>query len=326
MVVTSTIEYCTDRDLQDVYPHIAEYDLKRRIYNWVSATPTTHNYTAYNTGLVTVLMADGVDLGAESETLNADGLWKYVEAADRVEYYNDGGVGVAGADPNTMIMEAGDDWATITQRFRRKSSRLIESRLDYKMAREIMKDREGNYPEIIVHATALQTVLLLLKAHDPNNESIAPFQADLDEIIEGLSMGRIVLPSTISVDSSKGVIREVDTSLGDLRPVELRGNYSGSGYELLKIKIESGEAGVIGTSKMTVYGKSSTTLKAETLIDSETITGDFQALGIGSMRIRWGGDDDSAATLANDEYEIELWGANLDASITSVTETHCTRR
>ena len=33
MAVTSTIEYCTDRDLQDVYPHISEFDLKRRIYN-----------------------------------------------------------------------------------------------------------------------------------------------------------------------------------------------------------------------------------------------------------------------------------------------------
>jgi hypothetical protein len=324
MALSSTIEYCTDRDLQDVYPHIAEYDLKRRLYNWGVADSDV--YTAYNTGLVTVLYADGVDLGSEDGSLSSDGHWRYVEADDKVEYFNDGGDGVSGADPNTMIMEAGDDWATITERMRRKASRLIESRLDYRMAREVVKDREGNYPAIIVHATALQAVIILLKSHDPTNDVIAPFQDEYDEIIEGLSSGRIVLPTAISGDSSKGVIREVDTTLGDLRPVELRGHYHGTGYELLKIKIESGEAGVIGTSKMSVYGKSSTTLKAETLVDSEIITGDFQTLGVGNMEIRWGGDDDAAATLASDEYEIELWGSSLDVSITEVGSSRMTRR
>ena len=158
MALTSTIEYCEDRDLQDVYPHLSEYDLKRRIYNWTG--PSTNVYTANNTGLVTVLYADGVDLGAEDGALSSDGHWRYVDADDKVEYYNDGGAGVSGADPNTMVMEAGDDWVTITQRLRRKASRLIESRLDYRMAREVTKDREGNYPAIIVHATALQAVIL----------------------------------------------------------------------------------------------------------------------------------------------------------------------
>ena len=320
MAVTSTIEYCTNRDLQDVYPHIAEYDLKRRIYNFTESPSNT--WTAHNTGLITVLFADGIDTGAEeSGSLGTvDHNWIYTEAEDKLTYYN------ATTDPNAMIMEAGDDWATITERMRRKASRLIESRLDYKMAREVVKDREGNYPAIIVHATALQAVIILLKSHDPTNENIAPFQDEYIEIIAGLSAGTIVLPTAISEDSSKGVIREVDTTLGDLRPVELRGHYNGTGYELLKIKIESGEAGVIGTSKMTVYGKSSTTLKAETLVDSETITGDFQHLGVGSLYIRWGGDDDAAATLVDDEYEIELWGFSLDPAITEVSSSRMTRR
>ena len=328
MAVTSTIEYCTDRDLQDIYPHLSKQDLKRRIINCVSATPSTHNYTAYNTGLVTVLFADGVDLGTEDGSLSADGHWKYLEAEDKVEYYNDGGVGVQGADPNTMIMEAGDDWATITQRIRRKASRLVESRLDYRMAREVMKDREDNYPEIIVHATALQAVILLLKSHDPNNEVITPFQEEYEEIIDGLSAGRIVLPTQRTADSSKGIIREVSVDAStDLFPVELKGNYSGTGYELLKIKIVSGEAGVIGTTKMTVTGKGSESLKSNVLVDSEIITGDYQNLGVGSLQIRWGGDSViNATTTNNDEYEIELWGSSLDASMSSVGSINMTRR
>ena len=126
-----------------------------------------------------------------------------------------------------VIMDWTEIMIDIKQRFRRKASRLIESHLDNRMTREVMKDREGNYPEMIVHATALQTVILLLKAHDPNNEVIEPFKSELDEILDGLKSGSIVLPSSVTADSSKGVIREVSVNANsDLRPVELKGNYN----------------------------------------------------------------------------------------------------
>tara|TARA_Y100000310_G_scaffold196961_1_gene197054 strand:- start:1940 stop:2908 length:969 start_codon:yes stop_codon:yes gene_type:complete len=322
MAVTSTIEYCTDRQVQDVYPNLSQHDMKRRIYNWVDQG--SNEYIAYNTGLVTVLYADGNEFpaaeGSEADVVEADD-WYYDSGEDYVRVYH-------ATNPNNMIMEAGDDWANIKERMRRKASRLIESRLDYRMAREVVKDREGNYPEIIIHATAIQAVLLHLKSSDPNNDIIEPFQNDLNEIVEGLSTGKIVLPTAISVDSSKGVIREVDVdAASDLRPVELRGNYTGTGYELLKVKIESSENGVIGTTKMTVYGKSSTTMKAETLIDSEIITGDFQSLGAGNLYIRWGGDNVvDAITTADDEYEIELWGDALDSSVPSAWSVEASRR
>ena len=322
MAVTSTIEYCTDRDLQDIFPHLSEYDLKRRLYNWVDQG--SNEWKAQNTGLVTVLFADGVDKGtavANEGAVDSTDDWFYDSGDDFVRYYTT-------TDPNTMIMESGDDWATIKTRFRRKASRLMESHLDNRLSREVLKDREGNYPEIIVHVTALQTVILLLKAHDPTSEVITPFQEELNEILDGLKAGSIVLPTAISGDSSKGVIREVSVNASsDLRPVELKGHYSGSGYELIKVYIDSGEGGIIGTTKMTVKGKSSTTLKSDTLVDSEIITGDFQTLGIGSMYIRWSGDDvTSAITTAADEYEIECWGSSLDATVSSVGSLRMTRR
>ena len=45
MAVTSTIVYCTDRDLQDIFPHLSEYDLKRRVYNW-QTTDTSNLYVS----------------------------------------------------------------------------------------------------------------------------------------------------------------------------------------------------------------------------------------------------------------------------------------
>ena len=212
MAVTSTIEYCTDRDLQDIYPHIAEYDLKRRIYNWEVATGS--RYRSRNSGLITILFADGKDLGEGQTTegaVDSNNEWYLDSVGDTIYYYNDT------TSPNNMIMEAGDDWATVKTRFRRKASRLIESHLDNRLSREVLKDREGNYPEIIVHVTALQAVILLLKAHDPNSEVLPPFQDELNELIDGLKAGSIVLPTSISGDSSKGVIREVSVdSASDL--------------------------------------------------------------------------------------------------------------
>ena len=156
---------------------------------------------------------------------------------------------------------------------------------------------------------------------------IEPFKSELDEIIEGLKAGTIVLPTSISGDSSKGVIREVSVNAAsDLRPIELRGNYSGIGYELIKVYIDTDEGGIIGTSKMTVVGKTTASLKAQTIINSEVITGDFQNLGIGNMKIRWSGDNViTAITTVGDEYEIECWGSALDTTISSVGSVRMTR-
>ena len=174
----------------------------------------------------------------------------------------------------------------------------------------------------------MQAVILLLTAHDPTSELIEPFKAELDEHIDGLRKGSIILPTSISGDASKGIIREVAVdAASDLRPIELRGSYSGSGYELLKVYIDTGENGIIGTTKMTVSGKDSTLLKNNILIDSQIITGDYDFLGVGNLYIRWGGDDvTSAITTADDEYEIELWGSSLDSTISSIGSVVMTRR
>ena len=316
MAVTSTIEYCTDRDLQDVFPHISEFDLKRRIYNWTG--PSTNVYTAQNTGKITQLFADGVELTSD-HGLDGNNDYYYTESTNSVQFYH------TSNNPNDMIMEAGDDWADIKQRFRRKASRLIESHLDNRMTREVMKDREGNYPEMIVHATALQTVILLLKAYDPNNEVIEPFKSELDEIIDGLKSGSIVLPSSVTADSSKGVIREVSVNANsDLRPVELKGNYNASGYDLIKLKVITG--GVIGTSTYSVWVKDSDTLKNNQVITAEKITGDYDHV-VSGLYIRWSGDDvASAITTADDEYEIEVHSSSIDTDISSIGSVSMTRR
>ena len=318
MAVTSTIEYCEDRDLQDIFPHIAEFDLKRRIYNFKS-TDTTNQYQAFNTGTITQLYFDGIEGTAVTDDPNADYEFNYSSTTDSVQVFK------TTTNPNDMVIEAGDDWTDIKTRFRRKASRLIESHLDNRMSREVLKDREGNYPEIIVHATALQAVILLLKAHDPTNDVITPFQDELNEILDGLKAGSIVLPTAVSADSSRGVIREVSINAGsDLRPVELKGNYNVYGYDLIKVKVITG--GVIGTSTYSVWVKDNDTLKNRQVITAEKITGDYDHVASG-LYMRWSGDDVATATTnADDEYEIEVHSSSINSDISSVGSISITRR
>tara|TARA_Y100000593_G_scaffold93672_1_gene189437 strand:- start:1323 stop:2342 length:1020 start_codon:yes stop_codon:yes gene_type:complete len=324
MAVTSTIEYCNDRDVQDVFPNLSGFDLKRRIINWETSS-TTNLYLVRNSGLVTQLFANGKDLGnaeSGSASVNADEEWYYDSDLDTVYYFD------PGTNPNDMIMEAGDDWTTIKTRFRRKASRFVESMLDSRISREMPRNREGDYPEVIVRMTALKTVIFLLQAHDPNNDFIDPFQEEFNELLDGIRNGHIVLDTQVSGDSSKGVIRRVSVNASStLYPIQLRGHYLGTGYDLLKVYIDSGEGGAIGTARMTVKGKSDTSLKSDIIVDSEIITGDFQSID-GGLEIRWSAaviDGSTDVATAGDEYEIELYSAAMDATISNVGSVNLTR-
>ena len=133
MAVTSTIVYCNDQDILDIYPRISEYDLKRRIYNW-KATDTSNQYQAFNTGLITMLYFDGIEGTSVSDAPDADYEFNYSETTDSVQVFH------SSTNPNNMVIEAGDDWGDIKIRFRRKASRLIESFLGSTISREIIKN------------------------------------------------------------------------------------------------------------------------------------------------------------------------------------------
>tara|TARA_R110002020_G_scaffold472472_1_gene700614 strand:- start:35433 stop:36395 length:963 start_codon:yes stop_codon:yes gene_type:complete len=320
MAKTSTIEYTTHRYMKDIYPALSEYDTKKRIYGWEIDDNLGY---AQNTGLVTMLYSDGAELGnAESTSgaVNGVGKWYYDSALDKIWYY----FGSSNTNPNDKIMEAGEDWATLVTRMIRRSSRMVESMLDSRMAREIVKDREGSYPEFIQRATGLKAIIMLMQSSDPDNPIMESFKDEFEEIIESYRSGLIQLPNSVTPDSSRGVIREVSVdSSSDLRLVELKGIYQLSGYDLIKIVINTG--GIIGTSTYSVYVKDSDKLKSHLVVSQEKITGDYDEVAHGIF-MRFSGDDDSAITTANDEYEISVFGNDCEVSTSHVGGFSLTRR
>ena len=316
MAVTSTIEYCSDRDVYDVYPQIKTADAKTRIYGWV--THSSNLYRADNCGLITQLFANGQDLGsAESNSgvVNSNDEWFYESTLDAVYYYN------SATSPSDMIMESGEDAATFTQRYRRNASRYVESKLDSRMASEISLDREGAYPYIIKRTAALVAVGMMLKSDDPMNEVAGAFMEEADEYLVGLKSGDIQIPTSVTGDAPYGVIRDVTYTAGKVRPIQTRGSYLGT-YDLIKVKII--DAGAIGTATYSVWEKSSTGLKATQVVTAETINGDYQQCA-GGLEIRFAGATDSTVATANDEWEIEVYGTGEDVRTSNIGNINMTR-
>tara|TARA_R100000655_G_scaffold41927_1_gene77862 strand:- start:3477 stop:4499 length:1023 start_codon:yes stop_codon:yes gene_type:complete len=327
MAISSTIEYCTDSDVYQVYPGINAVDGKTRLYGGWVESGTDNLYEMHNAGYSAVLYKDGEDLGAEhSGTPSSDGQWLYVEADDKIQYYK---TSTSVATLNASIWEAGVDFQTLLQNARRNASRYLESRIDYRTNKEISKDREGLYPYIIIRCTSLIAATLLIKAHDASDPIfergvLEIFEEEIDNIIDGINTGKITLTHQVTMDSSKGIIRDVVYPVtGKLRPVELRGKATGlSGYDLIELKIITG--GIIGTATYSVSVKDGDALKNNEVVTTEKINGDFQDLAYG-LQVRFAGSTGGTVAVADDEWEIEVYSYSMDSTVSEVNSMTQTR-
>ena len=297
--------YCTHRDLKDVFPSIDEFDSKEALYGWV--VESSNLYRANNSGLITQLFANGQDLGsAESSSgaVNSNGKWFYDSALDAVYYYN------SAVNPNDMLIESGEDWATLITRYISNATKYLDSRLDSKLPRKQFKDQDGNYDYIIVRTTALIACSFLIRASQPTSEIADALFNEAEANMASLNEGSTKLSWQTTGDASMGVIRE-GTISGNLRIVDTRGAYAGI-YDRIGVKITT--AGAMGTARYSVWESDNNNLGAEKMNNgnsasySDVIKGDYQILSRG-LEIRFAGDTGDTATL-NDYWEIDVSGVN----------------
>ena len=310
--------YCTHRQLKDVFPQVDSFDNKRALYGW-EETGTSNLYLARNSGLVTQLFAAGEDLGdaeANSGVVNVNGEWYYDSNLDTVYYFN------SAANPNDLLMEAGEDFSTLITRITANASRYLDAKLAPNLPREQLKDKEGNYDYIIVRTAALIAAVFLIRSHDPTSEVADALMEDAQGNIDALNKGGAALSWQTTGDSSKGIIRDVTYTSGKIRPVDTRGRWSGD-WDLVKVKII--DAGVMGTATYSVWVKDSDSLKATQVVTSRKISGDFQPLA-GTLQIRFAGSADSTQAAANDEWEIEVAGWQEEIDNAAVNSVRLTRK
>ena len=298
--------YCTHKELKRVFPQLDSFDNKKQIYGWTEVS--SNKYAAHNSGIVSQLFADGEDLGPAQSAhtdLNVEGEWFYNSAEDVCYYYS-------ASSPVDKLMEAGEEFTTLVTQFRTDASRYLDSMLDPNLPKEALKDKEGNFDYIIIRTTSLLAANFMIKSKDPNSELANSLLEEANMNIENINQGRAALSWQVTRDSSQGVIRDVTYTSGQMRPVDTRGEWSGT-YDLIKVKIGTG--GVLGTATYNVFVKDGTKLKNSQVVTDKVITGDYQSLA-GGLEIRFGGSTDSSTATANNEWEIEVFGYNeqVDAS------------
>lgn len=298
--MAASATYCTHRDLEDVFPNVNDYDSKEPVYGWADEG-TSNLYEAQNIGLITQLFKDGENLGsaeANKAAVNSNDEWFYDSTNDVVYFYH------SSSNPADLLMESGEDFATLVTRITKNASRYFDSRVDGTLPRDQWKDRDGNYDYLIVRTVALIATSFLLKAHDPMNPMLDKFEEEYNMNLGLLNGGQARLSHQNSADSSKGILREVGSISGSIRPVDTRGHWSGS-YDLIKITIGTG--GVLGTATYNVWVKDGDKLKATQVVTNEKINGDYQVLA-GGLQVRFAGGVDSDTATSSDEWEVEVFG------------------
>ena len=307
--------YCTHKELKRVFPQLNSFDNKRSIYGWTEVS--SNKYAAHNSGIVTQLFADGEDLGPAQSAhtdLNVEGEWFYNSAEDVLYYYS-------ASNPSDKLMEAGEEFTTMVTQYRTDASRYLDSMLDPNMPRESFKDKSGNFDYLIIRTTALIAANFMIKSHDPNSELASALMEEANNNIENINQGKAALSWQVSRDSSQGIVRDVTYTSGKIRPVDTRGEWSGT-YDLIKVKIGTG--GVLGTATYNVYIKDGDGLKNQQVITNAVINGDYQSLA-GGLEIRFAGSTDSTQAAANDEWEIEVFGRHEVVDVSSGKAVKMTR-
>ena len=307
--------YCTHKELKRVFPQLDSFDNKKSIYGWTEVT--SNKYAAHNSGIVSQLFADGEDLGPAQSAhtdLNVEGEWFYNSAEDVCYYYS-------ASTPLDKLMEGGEEFTAMVTQYRTDASRYLDSMLDPNMPKEALKDKEGNFDYIIIRTTALIAANFMIKSHDPNSELANSLMEEALQNIENINQGKAALSWQVSRDSSQGIVRDVTYTSGKIRPVDTRGEWSGT-YDLIKVKIGTG--GVLGTATYNVYVKDGDGLKNQQVITNEVINGDYQSLA-GGLEIRFAGSTDATQAAANDEWEIEVFGRHEVVDVSSGKAVKMTR-
>lgn len=297
----------TTTDLISVLPNLDAYDQKKLITNWAVFSGNKY-YT--QSGFVSQLYMNGNELGSAQANLAAlteNNEWFYDSGPDITYVYN------SSNSPNEDRMEAGVDWETLKTRINNEMAEKIRSYIQRPIlprkgvGTESASSREWDW--ILIRSNALFTCAELVRASDPEKADELERQAidPIDEqgYLDRLKRGEYALWNETTANKVKG-LREVSingSTTGAI--IDVRGEPTDT--DILKIAIVNGATLSSGSASSVTYstwGKNSTGIKIEKLVDGETVTGGWDHVGLG-MYVRFS----AGLFTSGDEFELELMGA-----------------
>ena len=121
--------YCnTTTDLQFIEPYLSEYDHKRVLASNFTTTDTSNLYQLNNTGHITQLYKDGVEMTSVTDTPNADNEYNYSSSTDSVQFFL---ASSSVSALNNSVFEASRDWSDLKTEAVKRASDFIRSYLPF---------------------------------------------------------------------------------------------------------------------------------------------------------------------------------------------------
>tara|TARA_R100000900_G_scaffold105637_1_gene81977 strand:+ start:598 stop:1575 length:978 start_codon:yes stop_codon:yes gene_type:complete len=308
--MATDFKYCGVSVLTRYVNRISDYDKKLQIFNPVT---DTNLHTFHDTGHVNQLFLNGEELGSANGDLpNANGEWWYVEATNKVQYYNDG---YTSTTINEQVFEAGEDFASYLGQELINASLELHNYLDARYSTPLEKSKQidtntssasigEEYDPIITKIVSYICASNVIRSKMPE-DTMADYYYNLvtnperTGLIDKLNDGIYKLSHEVDGNDKKGSIRHRNVA-GTMDLVELAGEYQGELYDLLKVEIEA--TGAYGTATFKVHYLSNDQLFGA-VSSAEKITGGLQHIHNGIF-----GRFQGASATDGDIWEIEVFG------------------
>ena len=320
--------YCNaTTDLTFIEPYIGEYDGKKVLASNFTTTDTSNLYQLNNTGFVSQLYKDGVEMTSVTDTPNADNEFNYSSSTDSLQFFL---ASSSVSALNSSVFEASRDWSDLKTEAVKRASDFVRSFLPFPIYPNkgvgTMDASSFNYPEIIVRCTSIIAVDSLVRPYDVEKADQIRSQAINDQgtgLLDMLRKGEITLYQSEDESKYKGILRPVSinaNTTGGIADVRGRSSYP---WDIIKIIISSGGTFTAGTENTTVKFNSfignENGLKLEQMANDEIIDGYWQLVGH-DMYVRF----TPGLYTTGDEFELEVSG-ELDQSFTPIKSVRVTR-
>ena len=321
--------YCnTTTDLHFIEPYLGEYDHKRVLSSNFTTTDTSNLYQLNNTGYVSQLYKDGIEMSSVTDTPNADNEYNYSSSTDSFQFFL---ASSSVSALNSSVFESSRDWSDLKTEAVKRASDFIRNYLPFPIYPNKgigTTDAVGNdYPEIIVRSTAVMAVESLVRPYDQEKADVIKSQAINEEGTGWLDMlrtGQISLYSSESEQKYKGILSPVSINANTTGGIlDVKGRAS-TEWDSIKIIIANGGTITAGSSNTSVtystYTRNEKGLKLNQNTTAEVIDCGWQAVGH-NMWVRFG----AGLYATSDEWQLEVSGV-LDQSFTPIKTVSTSRR
>ena len=315
--MASNFSYASVEDLHRYINRISDFESKRQIFPDAFSSDRHIFYNAGAVGTNERLFVNGEEMGADAgETPDANKEWEYVSNTNKLTWFNDG---YTATTVKELIFEIGYDFDNYLKQMLVDASLELHNYVDARYSTPFEKqnqldidtavDSSGTHTEydpIIIKSVCYIAAANLIRAKEGSSEDADYYMSlvtnpERTGLVDRLNVGIYKLSHEVDGKDKNGkiVFRSVS---GTMQLVELTGEYSGEGFEVLNVEIET--TGAYGVSEFKVWHFGSDKIKGA-VTSAVKITGTLQHL-YGGLYGRFKG----ASGSDGDYWEIDVYGSH----------------